>query len=202
MQFPTHKCGPVRPLTQLPSSNAPSPPILTAPEALPRSAPITVMSQYDQHATSSCLACRQLKRKCSKHLPSCTLCVKVGRMCEYPTPSEPPERSIGLSSTGPSWTNQALGNTRESLLSLTPTTSPARAHSATLGASRVQAEARVALASVFLDSVHSRDAAIVIPDGLQWQDVSSAAPTLSVEEAKAVAQDFFQTTHEWLPISK
>ncbi|KAH6892910.1 fungal-specific transcription factor domain-containing protein [Thelonectria olida] len=37
-----------------------------------------------QKAYQACRACRRLKRKCSKDLPSCSLCVRLRKNCEYP----------------------------------------------------------------------------------------------------------------------
>lgn len=42
-------------------------------------------------ASQACVACRKQKRKCDKQLPSCTLCVRMNRPCDYsdstPTPN-------------------------------------------------------------------------------------------------------------------
>ncbi|OWT43581.1 fungal specific transcription factor [Pochonia chlamydosporia 170] len=36
-----------------------------------------------RQATQACRACRRLKRKCSRDLPSCSLCIRLGKTCEY-----------------------------------------------------------------------------------------------------------------------
>lgn len=42
-------------------------------------------------ASQACVACRKQKRKCDKQLPSCSLCVRMNRPCDYsdstPTPN-------------------------------------------------------------------------------------------------------------------
>ncbi|CAG9997051.1 unnamed protein product [Clonostachys byssicola] len=35
-------------------------------------------------ASQACIACRRLKRKCSRDIPSCVLCQRLGKDCEYP----------------------------------------------------------------------------------------------------------------------
>ncbi|KAF4854063.1 Transcription factor BOA15 [Colletotrichum siamense] len=37
-----------------------------------------------ERAPQSCRQCRRLKRKCPKDLPSCALCVRLGKKCQYP----------------------------------------------------------------------------------------------------------------------
>lgn len=45
----------------------------------------------DQKAEGqSCLACKKLKRKCDKVLPSCGLCSRTRRPCLYPEDAPPP----------------------------------------------------------------------------------------------------------------
>ncbi|KAL4874321.1 hypothetical protein BJY04DRAFT_225143 [Aspergillus karnatakaensis] len=35
------------------------------------------------HATYACLPCRTLKRKCTRELPVCSLCVRLNKVCDY-----------------------------------------------------------------------------------------------------------------------
>lgn len=44
---------------------------------------VPAMSHLDR-ASQACLPCRQKKRRCDKVLPSCTLCSRLSRQCEYP----------------------------------------------------------------------------------------------------------------------
>ncbi|WXC40252.1 hypothetical protein QX201_000091 [Fusarium graminearum] len=48
-------------------------------------------------APEACTACRRLKRRCSRNLPICSLCRRLGKDCEYPS-----HASQGSSSDG--WT--------------------------------------------------------------------------------------------------
>ncbi|KAF4450151.1 hypothetical protein F53441_6669 [Fusarium austroafricanum] len=53
---------------------------------------------------TACKACRRLKRKCSRDTPSCRLCVRLGKICEYgssETSSSPGSNVTGLTSREP-----------------------------------------------------------------------------------------------------
>lgn len=50
-------------------------------------------------APQACSACRKQKRRCDKTLPSCSLCVRIGRPCDYrsePLPAPSPENFAAL----------------------------------------------------------------------------------------------------------
>ena len=56
--------------------------------------PITedsVLASMNLRAAQACIACRKQKRRCDKALPSCSLCHRMGRGCDYsdstPTPN-------------------------------------------------------------------------------------------------------------------
>lgn len=44
-------------------------------------------------APQACSACRKQKRKCDKTLPSCSLCLRIGRPCDYRADAGPPAPS-------------------------------------------------------------------------------------------------------------
>jgi len=44
-------------------------------------------------APQACSSCRKQKRKCDKQLPSCGLCVRIGRLCDYVDDSRGPAPS-------------------------------------------------------------------------------------------------------------
>ncbi|KAM0719810.1 hypothetical protein Q7P37_003945 [Cladosporium fusiforme] len=46
-------------------------------------------------APQACIPCRRHKRKCNKVLPACELCVRLGRECDYNSPSQSAENSTG-----------------------------------------------------------------------------------------------------------
>src|SRR3954447_26902185 len=41
-------------------------------------------------ANQACMSCRKQKRKCSKTLPSCQLCERMNRSCDYSDSTPPP----------------------------------------------------------------------------------------------------------------
>ncbi len=49
------------------------------------------MDQNPPRAPQACMSCRKQKRKCNKGLPACSLCERMGRLCDYsdasPTPT-------------------------------------------------------------------------------------------------------------------
>jgi len=151
------------------------------------------MSPDAQHADLSCISCRRLKRKCTKDLPRCALCQRVGRSCEYLTPPSTPGRSHASSDVS---FGRPLGDRPfPSIAALTR-------GSTGLDAPKQQlpTRSRSNLAACFLDSVQSRGAVVDIPDDLLWKDVSSDVEPMSVDDAWTTAERYFATTHEWLPI--
>jgi len=141
---------------------------------------------------SSCLSCRQLKRRCSRHIPRCALCMRVGRVCEYdtahpiPSTTNAPSELHSASSSHPFVTNRLL--TRGALItpgSLTPRTTD---------------DGGVSLEAIFLDSVRCRGEDIAVPSNVEWQDVCGDIPPVIPVEAAAILQAFFASTHTWLPI--
>ncbi|CAH0046480.1 unnamed protein product [Clonostachys solani] len=45
-------------------------------------------------ASQACTACRRLKRKCSRDIPSCVLCQRLGKYCEYPISASDDSSSV------------------------------------------------------------------------------------------------------------
>lgn len=147
-----------------------------------------------QLSRSSCLSCRQLKRKCSRQTPHCALCMRVGRVCEYDTvhtvssgtAAEPVVSSalsastLGASQRLPYGVSIAPG-------SLTPRTTD---------------EGSIFLEAVFLDSVRCRGERIAVPSSVNWRDVCHDMPLATTAEAGVTLETFFTTTHTWLPIGE
>lgn len=56
----------------------------TAIMALSYSSPLgSSMDQNLPKAPQACMSCRKQKRKCNKALPACSLCERMGRLCDY-----------------------------------------------------------------------------------------------------------------------
>jgi len=48
------------------------------------------MDQNLPKAPQACMSCRKQKRKCNKGLPACSLCERMGRLCDYSDASPAP----------------------------------------------------------------------------------------------------------------
>lgn len=146
-------------------------------------------SSEDGRAELSCIQCKKLKRRCSKDLPACLLCSRVRRRCEYPKPSSTPTRpnlSSGFESPGV----QSRVRTPISLSS----------RSDALSAPNPQISS--SLAGCFVDSVASRGKDAAIPVDLLWQDICPGAVPFTHVEARHVVEEYYKSTHTWLPISE
>lgn len=52
----------------------------------------------------------------------------------------------------------------------------------------------------YIDSVFARGMDINIPLGLRWADVNGAEVSISIDDARQIADNYFKTIHDWLPI--
>lgn len=136
-------------------------------------------------AEFACVACRRLKRKCNKALPSCSLCTRVGRTCDYQDPSalnegESPARKsrIHLKKSG--------RNTHLSSQVGTPTSD--------------SSDASTRPGRWFLDSVATRGSQMSLTRFLLWTDVISHPAPPSMVEARAILAHYVSTSHQWFPI--
>lgn len=50
-----------------------------------------------QLSHQACLSCKKQKRKCDKGLPSCSLCLRMNRPCDYSNPPQTPSNDDFLS---------------------------------------------------------------------------------------------------------
>jgi len=148
----------------------------------------------ERQSRFSCLSCRQLKRRCSRQLPYCALCVRVGRLCEYDVPAAVatrPALPAGQSNTTPHALSSTSGQLTDALSAVEPPTPSLNPN-----------DDSVALASVFLDSIQSRGAKIAVPSNIEWHDVCNDLRATSSAEAGAIVQAFHASTHTWFPISE
>ncbi|KAI1207029.1 uncharacterized protein F4807DRAFT_211501 [Annulohypoxylon truncatum] len=146
----------------------------------------------DRRARFACVACRRLKRKCPKELPSCSLCLRLEKRCEYPprarnaptnktgestTSSQSPNSEIGLRVTNNGSANLHLNHEQEPLLR--------------------NRSIDDFPAMFFLDS----EVCLKPLSSELNQAMPSAAPSYSLSpEALAVYNRYFSTLHHWLPI--
>ncbi|KAG5664275.1 hypothetical protein KAF25_008009 [Fusarium avenaceum] len=125
-------------------------------------------------ARHSCKACRRLKRKCSKDVPLCTICGRLGKLCEYADLATP------LSSeTTPS--NLAEHTNQSSTLSVQNQRFPL---------------------SFFLDSnfFTPLNASNALAPGPRLDLQQIIAQHLTPGDLPALFEDYFLSVHEWLPM--
>lgn len=149
------------------------------------------MSSTDErHAELSCTPCKRLKRRCSKDLPACSLCVRVGRRCVYPTVSTTPTRTeppSELDTTG--------------LRTRTGTPTPFSFRSDVPSNPFVQRPSRN-VAFNFLDSIASRGTGEPMSCDLSWREVCPGSEEICYDEAMNIFGKYLATTHLWLPIGQ
>lgn len=149
---------------------------------------------HPERAEQSCVSCKRLKRRCSKDLPTCELCTRVGRRCNYSATPSTPTRSDTEPSTG-----------RIQSRTYTPATASFPFRSDVLltpSLPNVTSEGSLDLAPCFLDSIATRGMDVALPHTLSWRDVCPDSDDVSKDEASNIMDRYFSTTHSWLPISK
>ncbi|KAI1137313.1 hypothetical protein F5Y05DRAFT_85648 [Hypoxylon sp. FL0543] len=146
----------------------------------------------DRRARFACNACRRLKRKCPKELPSCSLCIRLEKRCEYPPRArglhENASHEVSTSSESPN------GDDDWQLLSHTPT----ELHSAfRKGAVPGRGDVHAFPAMFFLDS----EVCVKPLSSDSAQPITPIPSFISLPpEPLMVYQKYFSTIHQWLPI--
>lgn len=146
----------------------------------------------DQFAEFTCVSCRRLKRKCSKDLPTCSLCSRVGRTCLYQPPSANPDQFDTQIENG--FGQNLNGDATASASSTTPVLMT--------GFQPLPPSKKSPLAHSFLDSVATRGEEPALASSLLWQDLHPDAEPMTLEDAWITASRFFETTYDWLPIGE
>lgn len=150
----------------------------------------TMSSNDDRQAELSCTPCKRLKRRCSKCLPTCSLCARVGRRCVYPSLSMTPTRSEPSAELE---TNRLRNRGRTPTPLSFSSTAPANPY--------VQRPPKN-LAFCFLDSIVSRGVDAALPCDLLWRDVSPSSDEITHSQALETTEKYFGTTHLWLPVGE
>ena len=159
-------------------------------EARPLGAMETIGSGHSKRAEQSCASCKRLKRRCSKDLPTCQLCPRVGRKCDHSSTPSTPTRS------GAEPQAERIGHRTE-----TPAFFPSRSDvSLAPFISDVPSKAFSELATCFLDSVATRGVGMTPPSTLLWRDVCPNGEDISKDEASNILDGCFSTTYSWPPI--
>lgn len=160
----------------------------------------------------SCLACKRLKRKCSRDHPTCSLCRKTKRRCQYPGRQSADDglTSISMLRNRICELEDELSKTRMSQ-ALEYSVSPLKSG---IGSSElppqstestetfVEHSTRSEFALLFLDSVAYRNR-----EHRLWQTIEAnlskrTESSFSETELRQIIDDHIHTTHKWFPIRK
>ncbi|KAI1653002.1 hypothetical protein F4813DRAFT_285917 [Daldinia decipiens] len=151
-----------------------------------------LLTKMELRAQFACVTCRRLKRKCPKELPSCSLCLRLEKQCEYPPRVRNLYENTAInSSTSSQDTNK--GADHQTLIN-TPTEpgfSPEQ--DAVLGHKDIHTFPAI----FFLDAeVCTKPLA---SEPCQVRGFITPHCSLS-QEADAICEKYFSTVHQWLPI--
>ncbi|OTB17589.1 hypothetical protein K445DRAFT_316218 [Daldinia sp. EC12] len=145
-------------------------------------------------AQFACVTCRRLKRKCPKELPSCSLCLRLEKQCEYPPrvrnlyENKTPDSSISPRETNGE-VNPPISSSfpAESTLSLSPIPDLVLGHG----------DIHTFPAMFFLES----DVCTKPLASEPCQATGIIGPPCNLSpEADAVCEKYFSAVHRWLPI--
>lgn len=170
--------------------------------------------QFESHRPRndlSCLACKRLKRKCSRDQPACFLCRKTNRPCRYPDnqpiedSNQIPELQARIRELEKQLSQSKVSNVQQAELvtpaagySILAQSQEAKKFSAEESALGIRQE----FSKLVLDSVAFRNSEL----GL-WQNIQSSLSHHSqcpfeASQLEQVIQGHILTTHVWLPIGK
>ena len=150
-------------------------------------------------AGQACLACRRQKRKCDKGLPTCSLCIRMGRSCDYsettPTPNADDflllrqrvldlearlERgSSGSDNTAVYDADSSPPHSRPTLLPMTTSSFPPM---------------------FFLDIETFRETHSIIQKPILHVPPEVSTYLGTSDEIRAIANQYLSTVHLWLPV--
>ncbi|OTA57472.1 hypothetical protein K449DRAFT_386372 [Hypoxylon sp. EC38] len=145
----------------------------------------------DRRARFACIACRRLKRKCPKELPSCSLCVRLEKRCEYP----PRARNLHENTSHESTSSESSNRETDVQLLGDPSTELHLAFRK--GAVPGRGDIYAFPAMYFLDS----EVCIKPLSSDSAQPVIPTPPSNGLSsEVLTVCEKYFSTIHQWLPI--
>lgn len=144
----------------------------------------------NRKARFACVACRRLKRKCPKELPSCSLCTRLEKRCEYPPRVRSEYQEPALASP------QSLdGSTSFQIRNDTsPESHPDLPEDDRRGPGPIHSFP----AMFFLDSDVCNKP--LLSDPYQIMVSTTTNPGSLPSEMLLVCEEYFSTVHQWLPI--
>ena len=155
---------------------------------------------------SSCLACKRLKRRCSREQPACSLCLRTDRQCQYPSYRTVDEASLvstlqaRIRELEDKLSSSAGPEARKPVTSSLPSSLLSQANPS--GGTSLEHQNGQDLALLFLDSVACRNS-----EPCFWQTIEAALSQhaespFTTAELQRLVRYHSQTTHTWLPISE
>ncbi|KAK1775630.1 hypothetical protein QBC45DRAFT_239881 [Copromyces sp. CBS 386.78] len=179
-------------------------------------------------ASQACISCRKQKRKCDKTVPTCGLCARMNRQCDYSdSPSAPTASDVAaLQARLAELENQlalASGNGKETSSNLSPSNNnnnnniftPETNNNATQAAPPAVINSRGALWLPAGASNNCFPSALLLDiDVFKWAELSIPPPPVAVPRdvydilsrgntVQDCAAEYFDTVHRWFPfISK
>ncbi|KAL7813556.1 fungal-specific transcription factor domain-containing protein [Trichoderma aethiopicum] len=138
-------------------------------------------------ASQACRACRRLKRKCTREVPTCALCYRLGKTCEY-------AETAASESTISSRLNHI-----EQLLQVEGI-SPSRAFSGISAAAFFPKPAEAFPLPFFLDSEYLTSQSV---NALSWSRhpyIHQIVDEHLDDDRVALCEQYLSTVHKWLPM--
>ncbi|PQE29742.1 fungal specific transcription factor domain-containing protein [Rutstroemia sp. NJR-2017a WRK4] len=145
-------------------------------------------------ASQACATCRKQKRKCSKDLPQCALCKRMGRICDYSDSSPAPTSDDFNALRTRVIELEGRLNAGNSMAHTPPFATPSSLANGADGmpAQQVQAYSTAPQQDSAWHTIQNRFPAIAVLDILEiLGDVSVIQPMLT---------EYFNTIHKWYPI--
>ncbi|UPL00842.1 hypothetical protein LCI18_011776 [Fusarium solani-melongenae] len=146
-----------------------------------------------EKAHQACRACRRLKRRCTKDLPSCSLCIRLHKLCEYPEGAIP--------NTIPNIAVDDRLRHLEQLLNVNSISPPEASISPSLDFfPSIQGPTSSFPLPFFLDN----DLFAPFRESALAQSTQSSLPQICSEylahDSMESVSTFFSTVHKWLPM--
>ncbi|KAL3422128.1 fungal specific transcription factor domain-containing protein [Phlyctema vagabunda] len=164
-------------------------------------------------ASQACMSCRKQKRKCSKQLPSCSLCTRMNRMCDYSeAPQTPTHEDFNVLRMKVLELESRLNGRNNVVNQPTPFATPSSTLSGTenLGP---PAPSFSPPQDAPWQNIQNRFPAIAFLDAesFTYGQVSVPKPAIEISQdvleilgdgsaVQAVCAEYFTTVHRWMPI--
>ncbi|KAI1608415.1 hypothetical protein EDD36DRAFT_98280 [Exophiala viscosa] len=156
-------------------------------------------------APQACVACRKAKRKCSKDLPSCALCSRMSRACDYSETTQSPNADdFAVMRQKIADLEARLEGRRSDLGWHEPIKSISRSPSSSLESGFTNDTASTFPTAFFLDAqLFTESRMTVVKPSLPVPPEVLATLGTSILDIQDVVDRFFANIHTWLPfISK